>query len=69
MFDSEYASVHVRKSNHAAFHLFKETLGYKIHGMEAKYYADDGEDAYVMRMQLKGKQMHSRKTKGNAKAT
>lgn len=57
MFGAEYVSLHVRKSNRAAFNLYTETLGYKIHDVEAKYYAD-GEDAYDMRKQLKGKQMH-----------
>ncbi|RYR57131.1 hypothetical protein HN51_008847 [Arachis hypogaea] len=53
----EYVSLHVRKSNRAAFNLYAETLGYKIHDMEAKYYVD-GENAYDMRKQLKGKQTH-----------
>ena len=44
----QYCSLHVRKSNTAAFHLYNETLGYAIHEIEAKYYAD-GEDAYDMR--------------------
>ncbi|CAI0470208.1 unnamed protein product [Linum tenue] len=57
VFGAEYVSLHVRKSNRAAFHLYTETLGYKIHDIEAKYYAD-GEDAYDMRKQLKGKQYH-----------
>ena len=47
-FYAEYCSLHVRKSNTAAFHLYNETLGYAIHEIEAKYYAD-GEDAYDMR--------------------
>ncbi|MCD7464487.1 N-alpha-acetyltransferase 10 [Datura stramonium] len=34
----------------------RETLGYKIHDMEAKYYAD-GEDAYDMRKELKGQEV------------
>lgn len=38
--------------------MYTETLGYKIHDIEAKYYAD-GEDAYDMRKQLKGKHYHS----------
>lgn len=54
VFGAEYVSLHVRKSNRAAFHLYTETLGYKIHDVEAKYYAD-GEDAYDMRKQLKTK--------------
>lgn len=57
VFDAEYVSLHVRKSNRAAFNLYTETLGYKIHDVEAKYYAD-GEDAYDMRKQLKEKQHH-----------
>lgn len=54
VFGAEYVSLHVRKSNRAAFHLYTETLGYKIHDVEAKYYAD-GEDAFDMRKQLKMK--------------
>ncbi|CAN1344490.1 N-terminal acetyltransferase A complex catalytic subunit NAA10 [Linum perenne] len=57
VFGAEYVSLHVRKSNRAAFHLYTETLGYSIQDVEAKYYAD-GEDAYDMRKQLKGKQIH-----------
>ena len=57
VFGAEYVSLHVRKSNRAAFNLYTQTLGYKIHDAEAKYYAD-GEDAYDMRKQLKGKQSH-----------
>ncbi|KAJ4978013.1 hypothetical protein NE237_008793 [Protea cynaroides] len=56
VFGAEYVSLHVRRSNRAAFNLYTETLGYKIHDIEAKYYAD-GEDAYDMRKQLKGKQL------------
>ena len=55
VFGAEYVSLHVRKSTRAAFNLYTETVGYKIHDVEAKYYAD-GEDAYDMRKQLKGKQ-------------
>ncbi|KAL6493848.1 N-alpha-acetyltransferase 10 [Orobanche gracilis] len=54
VYEAEYVSLHVRKSNKAAFNLYTVTLGYKIHDEEAKYYAD-GEDAYDMRKQLKGK--------------
>jgi ribosomal protein S18 acetylase RimI-like enzyme len=28
-FDAEYVSLHVRKSNHAAIHLYTKTLGYE----------------------------------------
>ncbi|KAL9226461.1 hypothetical protein vseg_002272 [Gypsophila vaccaria] len=48
VYGADYVSLHVRKSNRAAFRLYTHTLGYKIHDMEAKYYAD-GEDAYDMR--------------------
>jgi len=47
-FDAEYVSLHVRKSNAAAKHLYTETLKYTVHDIEAKYYAD-AEDAYDMR--------------------
>jgi|EP00802_Teleaulax_amphioxeia_P008661 ribosomal protein S18 acetylase RimI-like enzyme len=58
-FDAEYVSLHVRKSNRAAFHLYSETLQFKVHDEEKKYYADD-EDAYDMRKDLKS---HPRKKK------
>lgn len=48
VFDAHYVSLHVRKSNTAAFHLYTQTLAYETHDIEAKYYAD-GEDAYDMR--------------------
>lgn len=47
-FNAEYCSLHVRYTNIAAFHLYSQTLGYKIHEVEKGYYAD-GEDAYSMR--------------------
>ncbi|KAF2721437.1 acyl-CoA N-acyltransferase [Polychaeton citri CBS 116435] len=46
-----YVSLHVRVSNFAALALYRDTLGFKVGGIEAKYYAD-GEDAYSMRMDL-----------------
>ena len=48
---AQYVSLHVRQSNAAAFHLYKDTLGFKVEKVESKYYAD-GEDAYSMRMDL-----------------
>jgi|TARA_B100000524_G_C23551585_1_gene335002 hypothetical protein len=48
VFQAEYVSLHVRKSNRAAFALYNSTLGFQIHDIEAKYYADS-EDAYDMR--------------------
>jgi peptide alpha-N-acetyltransferase len=50
-FDAKYVSLHVRMSNLAALHLYRETLGFSVDKIEAKYYAD-GEDAYSMRMDL-----------------
>ncbi|KAG1763677.1 acyl-CoA N-acyltransferase [Suillus occidentalis] len=48
----EYIQLHVRKSNRAAFSLYSEKLGFKIHRKEVGYYGD-GEDAYSMRIVLK----------------
>lgn len=47
-FGSHYCSLHVRYTNMAAFHLYSQTLGYKIDDIEKGYYAD-GEDAYSMK--------------------
>ncbi|KAG6554536.1 hypothetical protein Mapa_003915 [Marchantia paleacea] len=59
VFGAEYVSLHVRKSNRAAFHLYTETLGYRINDTEAKYYADS-EDAFDMRKELKAKQKNDK---------
>jgi len=48
-----YLQLHVRKSNRAAQALYNK-LGYRYHGVEEKYYADD-EDARIMRFQIKSK--------------
>jgi hypothetical protein len=50
-FGAHYVSLHVRVSNVAALHLYRDTLGFKVDKIEPKYYAD-GEDAYSMRMDL-----------------
>ncbi|XP_026428065.1 N-terminal acetyltransferase A complex catalytic subunit NAA10-like [Papaver somniferum] len=47
--------LHVRQSNYAAIDLYIKILGYIFHDTIAKFYVD-GEDAYVMRKQLPGKQ-------------
>lgn len=63
VFKAEYVSLHVRKSNRAAFHLYKDTLGFNIKDVEKKVintrghlltlqYYGDGEDAYAMRRDL-----------------
>lgn len=50
-FAAHYVSLHVRVSNTAALHLYRDTLGFTVDKVEPKYYAD-GEDAYSMRMEL-----------------
>jgi len=50
-FQAKYVSLHVRKSNRAALHLYKVTLNFEISEIETKYYAD-GEDAYAMKRDL-----------------
>lgn len=50
-FNAKYVSLHVRKSNRAALHLYQNTLKFEINEIEPKYYAD-GEDAYAMRKNL-----------------
>jgi len=52
IYRASYVSLHVRKSNRAAFGLYHHTLGFAINEVEKKYYAD-GEDAYAMRLSLK----------------
>jgi N-alpha-acetyltransferase 10/11 len=47
-FQAQFCSLHVRKTNMAAFHLYSQTLGYSITEVEKGYYAD-GEDAYSMK--------------------
>jgi peptide alpha-N-acetyltransferase len=51
VYGAHYISLHVRKSNTAAFHLYSKTLAYEIRKLEVKYYAD-GEDAYEMHKKL-----------------
>ena len=51
-YDSLYVSLHVRVGNKAALTLYKDTLGFDVHEVEAKYYADQ-EDAYDMRKYLR----------------
>ncbi|TPX39613.1 hypothetical protein SeMB42_g06305 [Synchytrium endobioticum] len=48
VFNAQYVSLHVRQSNRAALQLYRDTLGFTVHEVEKKYYAD-GEDAYAMR--------------------
>lgn len=57
-FNAAYVSLHVRVSNAAALHLYRDTLGFEVEKVEAKYYAD-GEDAYSMKMDLTSMQLHN----------
>jgi len=50
-FGAQYVSLHVRVSNIAALRLYRDTLGFQVEMVEAKYYADQ-EDAYSMKMDL-----------------
>lgn len=50
-FSAQYVSLHVRKSNRAALHLYSNTLNFQVSEVEPKYYAD-GEDAYAMKRDL-----------------
>lgn len=50
-FQAEYVSLHVRESNRAALHLYRDTLTFEVLSVEKSYY-QDGEDAYYMKKQL-----------------
>lgn len=50
-YGAQYVYLHVRESNVAALHLYKDTLGFDQDKIEPKYYAD-GEDAYCMKLDL-----------------
>lgn len=52
LFKAEYVSLHVRKSNRAALHLYRDSLNFEVQSIEKAYY-QDGEDAYAMRLNLK----------------
>ncbi|KAK4201419.1 putative N-terminal acetyltransferase [Triangularia verruculosa] len=50
-FNAKYVSLHVRVSNQAAIHLYRNTLKFETEKTEPKYYAD-GEDAFCMKLDL-----------------
>lgn len=56
VYNANYVSLHVRMSNSAALHLYRDTLGFEVEKVESKYYAD-GEDAYAMKMDLRSMQI------------
>ncbi|KAI1915791.1 N-terminal acetyltransferase A complex catalytic subunit ard1 [Ophidiomyces ophidiicola] len=64
---AHYVSLHVRISNMAALHLYRDTLGFEVEKVESKYYAD-GEDAYAMRMDLRSLWAKQDRERGNIKA-
>lgn len=51
-FKAQYVSLHVRKSNRAALHLYRDSLQFENTSIEKSYY-QDGEDAYAMRKELR----------------
>lgn len=67
VFDSNYVSLHVRKSNRAAFHLYSVTLAYEVNDVEKEYYAD-GEDAYDMRCYFRHTRNHNHSKVGGRAA-
>lgn len=56
VFKAQYVSLHVRKSNRAALHLYRDSLLFEMTNIEKSYY-QDGEDAYAMRKDLKIEEM------------
>ena len=50
-YKARYVSLHVRESNRAALHLYKDTLKFEVLKIEKSYY-QDGEDAYYMKLDL-----------------
>ncbi|KAG5360595.1 N-terminal acetyltransferase A complex catalytic subunit ARD1 [Yarrowia sp. B02] len=51
VYGAQYVSLHVRKSNRAALHLYRDSLKFEVKKLENGYYAD-GEDAYSMKKEL-----------------
>lgn len=50
-YGAEYVSLHVRESNKAALHLYRDTLKFQVQELVTSYYAD-GENAYSMKKDL-----------------
>jgi N-alpha-acetyltransferase 10/11 len=64
-FDGVYLTLHVRKTNRVAMRLYKDTLGFQVTEVEAKYYADD-EDAMAMRKDLQPDRVEQQNAKAKA---
>ncbi|KAF9051369.1 acyl-CoA N-acyltransferase [Panaeolus papilionaceus] len=54
IYNAEYCSLHVRRSNRAAIGLYRDSLGFEVAKIEKGYYGD-GEDAFSMRLNLRDK--------------
>ncbi|KAF9074429.1 acyl-CoA N-acyltransferase [Rhodocollybia butyracea] len=52
VYKAKYVSLHVRETNRAAIGLYRDALGFEAVGTEKGYYYD-GENAYMMRLNLK----------------
>lgn len=61
-YNATFASLHVRVSNRAALHMYKDNLGFEILGVEKGYYADK-EDAYKMKKFFKESEKDKEKSK------
>ncbi|KAL8431601.1 hypothetical protein ACSSS7_005195 [Eimeria intestinalis] len=69
VFSADFAALHVRVTNRAAYALYSKTLGYRVHDIDKEYYADK-EDAFNMRnyfnKEEKKKSAMERNQKGRA---
>lgn len=61
-YNASFASLHVRVSNRAALHMYKDNLNFEILGIEKGYYADK-EDAYKMKKYFKPAEKEKEKSK------
>lgn len=50
-YQAKKVSLHVRKSNRGAIRLYEQVLGYEVDSVAKSYYSD-GEDAYLMQVEL-----------------
>ncbi|SCU94244.1 LADA_0G07426g1_1 [Lachancea dasiensis] len=57
VYKAQYVSLHVRQSNRAALHLYRDTLEFEVLDVEKSYYLD-GEDAYAMKKVLDTDELH-----------
>merc|ERR1711939_345131 len=65
-FEAKHVSLHVRKSNMGALHLYKDTLGYAVKDIAKAYYADS-EDAYEMELDFEKKKAKDDQEKEKAR--